>query len=213
MYRCAEQRSELTSDTRGAKVDELHLTPLALIDRIAALVPPSRTQRHRYFGVLAPHSSLRCAVTAMAQGAPVPPAAAQAESASTGEDAGAPGVAPPGTVLPIQAEPAQPVPSKRPAHAMWAVLIARIYEVFLLLCPMCGGQMRLIAFITHSADIQRILNHIGVDSEPPRITPAHGPPLRQGCDAQEHDGVQAEPDWDLASQPAPDYEVDQRINW
>jgi hypothetical protein len=28
------------------------------------------------------------------------------------------------------------------------VLIARIYEVFPLLCPMCGGQMRLIAFIT-----------------------------------------------------------------
>ncbi|MBK9574081.1 MAG: transposase, partial [Rhodoferax sp.] len=31
----------------------LHLTPLELIDRIAALVPPPRTHRHRYFGVLA----------------------------------------------------------------------------------------------------------------------------------------------------------------
>jgi hypothetical protein len=27
------------------------------------------------------------------------------------------------------------------------------------------------------------------------------------------DGVQIEPDWDLAAQPAPDFEVDQRINW
>jgi hypothetical protein len=27
------------------------------------------------------------------------------------------------------------------------------------------------------------------------------------------DGVHIEPDWDLAEQPAPDYEVDQRINW
>ena len=35
----AKQRSEPTSDKRGAKVDELHLTPLELIDRIAALVP------------------------------------------------------------------------------------------------------------------------------------------------------------------------------
>jgi hypothetical protein len=25
--------------------------------------------------------------------------------------------------------------------------------------------------------------------------------------------LQAEPDWDLAAQAAPDYEVDQRINW
>ncbi|HEJ1573308.1 TPA: transposase, partial [Pseudomonas aeruginosa] len=62
VYRCGKQRSEPTSDKRGAKVDELHLTPLELIDRIAALVPPPRTHRHRYFGVLAPNSPLRAAV-------------------------------------------------------------------------------------------------------------------------------------------------------
>ena len=65
-YRCSNQRSEPTSDKRDTKVDELHLTPLELIDRIAALVPPPRTHRHRYFGVLAPNSPLRAAVTAMA---------------------------------------------------------------------------------------------------------------------------------------------------
>jgi len=27
------------------------------------------------------------------------------------------------------------------------------------------------------------------------------------------EGVEVEPDWDLASQAAPDYEVDQRVNW
>jgi len=27
------------------------------------------------------------------------------------------------------------------------------------------------------------------------------------------EGVEVEPDWDLAAQPEPDYEVDQRINW
>jgi hypothetical protein len=52
-------------------VDELHLTPLELIDRIAALVPPPRTHRHRYFGVLAPNSPLRCAV---GDGAQIEPA-------------------------------------------------------------------------------------------------------------------------------------------
>ena len=56
-----------------------------------------------------------------------------------------------------------------------AVLIARIYEVFPLLCPMCGGQMRLIAFITEGTQIRKILEHIGVDSEPPhnRTYPRH----------------------------------------
>ena len=38
-----------------AKVAKLVLTPLALINRFAALVPPPRTHRHRYCGVLAPN--------------------------------------------------------------------------------------------------------------------------------------------------------------
>ncbi|OLP06225.1 hypothetical protein BLL52_2456 [Rhodoferax antarcticus ANT.BR] len=41
--------------------------------------------------------------------------------------------------------------------------------MFPLICPMCGGQMRIIAFTTFttfttfSADIHKILEHIGVD--------------------------------------------------
>ena len=92
-YRCAKRHSEPAGDKRGAKVDELTLTPLELIDRIAALMPPPRTHRHRYFGVLAPNSPLRASVTAMA--APAQQAAVQAEPAT----AGAPGVAPTGNAM------------------------------------------------------------------------------------------------------------------
>ena len=185
---------------------ELHLTPLELIDRIAALVPPPRTHRHRYFGVLAPNSPHRAAVTALA-------ALAQPAAGQTGIGKDVPGVIPQGNVLPPKHEPAPPA-KRSPAHYLWAVLIARIYEVFPLLCPMCGGQMRLIAFITEGTQIRKILDHIGVDSEPPHISPARGPPLWDDCDAQTDEGAQNEPaDWDLAAQPAPDFEVDQRINW
>ncbi|GAB4214531.1 MAG: hypothetical protein Fur007_10900 [Rhodoferax sp.] len=47
------------------------------------------------------------------------------------------------------------------------------------------------------------------------VAPARGPPLWDDCsDAQSDDGAQIEPaDWDMAAQPTPDYEVDQRINW
>jgi hypothetical protein len=31
--------------------------------------------------------------------------------------------------------------------------------------------------------------------------------------AQMGEGVQTEPDWDLAAQPAPDFDADQRVNW
>jgi hypothetical protein len=70
-----------------------------------------------------------------------------------------------------------------------------------------------VGIITHSADIRHILDHIGVESEPPHITPARGPPLWDTSDAQAGEGSQVGPDWDLAVQPAPDCEVDQRIRW
>ena len=208
VYRCAKQRSEPGSDKRGAKVDELHLTPLELIARIAALVPPPRTHRHRYFGVLAPNSPLRAAAVAFA----APMQQATAEPAQPAAGVGVPGVVVAGNAVPPAPEPVAP-PKRSKAHYLWAVLIARIYEVFPLLCPKCGGQMRLIAFITEGTQIRKILDHIGVDSEPPHISPARGPPLWDDCDAQTDEGVHIEPDWDLAAQPAPDYEVDQRISW
>jgi len=73
--------------------------------------------------------------------------------------------------------------------------------------------MRLIAFITQSADIRHILNHIGLESEPPNITAARGPPFWDEFDAHEDEGVQPEPSWDDAAQAAPDFELDQRVNW
>jgi hypothetical protein len=64
---------------------------------------------------------------------------------------------------------------------------------FPLLCPMCGGQRRLIAFITEGAQSRKIPDHIGVNSEPPHIDPARGPPLWDDCsDAQMDDGAQIE---------------------
>ena len=96
-------------------------------------------------------------------------------------------MAPLGGAIPTQPEAAPPKPSK--AHCLWAVLIARIDEVFPLLCPLCGGQMRLIAFITEGSGIRKILEHIGVDTEPPQISPARGPPLWDECDAQMEEGV------------------------
>ena len=105
VYRSAKQHSEPVSKPhykRGAKVDAITLAPLELIERIAALVPPPRTHRHRYFGVLAPNSPHRAAVVSLAQGAVVQPAQVQAEPASSG--VGAPGA---GNAPPTQAEPAQ----------------------------------------------------------------------------------------------------------
>jgi hypothetical protein len=119
-------------------------------------------------------------------------------------------VPPLGHAIPPTPEPAPP--KRSPAHYLWALLIAKIYEVFALVCPICGGQMRLIAFITEGTHIRRILDHIiEVGSESPHISPARGTTLwDDGGDAQVGDGARIETDWDQAAQPAPDFEADQR---
>ena len=33
------------------------------------------------------------------------------------------------------------------------------YEVYSLLCPQCGGRMKIIAFLTYSALADKIINH------------------------------------------------------
>ncbi len=63
-----------------------------------------------------------------------------------------------------------------PSRMLWAQLLARIYEVLPLLCPVCGGEMRIISFITLPSTVQRILLHLDLPHRPPRVSPARGPP-------------------------------------
>jgi hypothetical protein len=60
----------------------------------------------------------------------------------------------------------------------WARLIARVYAADPLLCPRCGGRMKIISFITEPDVIERILRHIG-QWDPPR-----GPPAPEGDDTR-----------------------------
>jgi hypothetical protein len=58
---------------------------------------------------------------------------------------------------------------RSPARYLWAMLLARLYEAFPLRCPVCGSQMRIVAFITESVDVQAILTHLGEPATPPRM--------------------------------------------
>ena len=217
VYHCPKPQS-------GGKQADLVLSPLALIERIAALVPPPRTHRHRYYGVLAPNAPLRAVVTAMAQSGPAQVAVGgQSGTREGGTGEGASGSVLPGNALgggvvaKIVQAPAPEPPRRFPAHYLWAVLIARIYEVFPLVCPLCGGNMRILAFVTEGVQIRRILEHIGVDAQAPPIAPARGPPLWDECDAQGADGAgqgaPIDPDWGESAQTAPDDAPDQRTEW
>jgi hypothetical protein len=83
----------------------------------------------------------------------------------------------------------------------WAKLMARVGEEFPLECPACGGDIRLIAFITEPGPIRKTLSHLGEPLEPPPISPARSPPTDWAELVQVHDDrdiLQASPDELLA---------------
>lgn len=49
-------------------------------------------------------------------------------------------------------------------------------QVVPLLCPACGGEMKIISFITLPTTARRILLHLDLPHRPPRLSPARGPP-------------------------------------
>ncbi len=108
----------------------LMLTPMQWLDRLAALIPPPRRHRHRYVGVLAPNlprrkypwgTPLRDAVTALAQPAEIVIAPTPVES-----------IPPGATPSDEPTEPTEPA-HRQAARYVWALLLARIYEVLPLL--------------------------------------------------------------------------------
>ena len=101
---------------------------------------------------------------------------------------------------------------RSPARYLWAALIARIYEVFPLICLHCGGEMRLIGFVNEGAEIKKILDYIGEPSAPPKISLARGPPLWDTGDAAQIEVFDAGPEWAIERQISPDVQFDQSVN-
>ena len=96
---------------------------------------------------------------------------------------------------------------RRPSVYLWAMLLARIYEVFPLVCSRCGGEVEIIAFITEAPTLRTILTHIGEPTEPPPISPCRGPPAWEMFDQT------AEFDPLDPIDPEVEFEFDQRVNW
>jgi hypothetical protein len=69
-------------------------------------------------------------------------------------------------------------PSDEPSASPWARLLAKIYKVDALRCPVCGDRMRVIAVIHDPDVIERILRHLG-RWDPPRGPPREPPPTER----------------------------------
>jgi len=161
------------------------------LNKLAVLIPPPRRHRHRYHDVLAPNAPLRQAVTAYA-GLPMGDQVVSVNQP------------------PVADEDLTAAGSKMPFYAvsLWAMLIARIYDVFPLVCPQCGGELKIVAFLTEADPIQRILIYTGEPATPPRIAPARAPP-----DWLEADFDQTCLNESEQAEPVPEYEFDQTVSW
>ena len=67
-------------------------------------------------------------------------------------------------------EELRPVPAKG-----WAEMIRKVYEVDPMVCARCGGQMRIIAFLTDYAVVDRIIDHLKLTFVAQRPPPTHLP--------------------------------------
>jgi len=72
---------------------------------------------------------------------------------------------------PLIIEDEQYVPSRG-----WAEMIKKAYEVDPLICPSCGGQMRIIAFIEDHNAIDRIIRYLKLTFAAERPSPPQAQP-------------------------------------
>ncbi len=126
-------------------LSHLLLSPMELLEKRAALVPPPRLHLLRYHGVLAPRARDRGRIV---------PAQPVAEPSAADGDTSAPPCA---------------------HRLGWAALLARVFGADLSQCAACGGRLRIIAARTDPTSIRTYLEGVGLPGVPPPKAPPQPP--------------------------------------
>jgi hypothetical protein len=129
----------------------IRMTPLELMEKLAALVPRPRVHLTRFHGVLGPHYKYRKQIVPQK---PVAPTLTMAET---------------------QGEADKP-PTSAAKRISWARLLKRVFGIDVSICAKCNGQIKIIAAIEDPKIIKKILDHLGLASTAPNLHPARGPP-------------------------------------
>jgi hypothetical protein len=168
------------------------MTPVELLARLAAVVPPPRYPLVRYHGVLAPASRWRALVVpkprdgSAACGLAASPQPGGKGRATSGEADDAVVVAPsPGgpvrsvlmrvpLELPEEGEYTAVIPLERWSALMdgrllvrspridWATLLRRTFAEDVLVCPRCRGRLQVLEVVTKPNEAQAMLAALGV---------------------------------------------------
>ena len=131
--------------------------PVELLERLAALTPRPRINLIFYHGVLGPRAAWRSLVVQFG--------ALDGTTDATDSD----------PATDAHPEAADPRPER---NYPWSDLMRRSMGIDVLVCPRCGGRIRLIALIDDPAVIRQVLRHLGLPTEVPEALPARAPPVR-----------------------------------
>jgi hypothetical protein len=118
------------------------MSPLELMQRLAALVPRPRLHLIRFHGVLAPNAKLRAAIVASPAHHATDHAADHAHAHCSA-----------------------------PARMSWARLLERVFDIDIEYCPQCGGSLKIIAAIEDPPVIAKILTHLHLPARAPPRSP------------------------------------------
>ena len=116
---------------------------MELIEKLAALIPLPRFNLFRYSGVLAPNSKLRPLII-------LNPNIGEPDSLVSDQESSLPA-----------------------AKYSWAKLMKRSFNIDMSLCPHCGSdKFGVVAVIEDPDIVSKILDHMGLESRAPPISPA-----------------------------------------
>jgi len=105
-------------------------------------MPPPNKNLIHYYGALAPRSPLRSLLVA-----------------KTAKETG-------------RIQLTEKVDKLKKKASSWAACLARVFEVFPLICPKCKLEMKPVAVILNDKELVRLLTHLGLPAEFPKFMPA-----------------------------------------
>lgn len=145
-------------NTFGSKTHAL-FSPMEFIERIISIIPPPRQNQVTYWGVLGTHHNLRATVVSMKNVPLTGTNSTENVEDQTTEDQ-------------VTATTKATKKPKANAHRRtWAELLKAVFKIDIEKCD-CGGRLRLVSFINNQNIIRKILDHLGLSTDPPELAPS-----------------------------------------
>lgn len=156
-------------------VTALQFDGVTFLRRLAPLIPPPFANLIRYHGTFAPRAKYRDLLPAapISENVTRPETKIRATAAlllkSSSKKKPKDVASPLAALSPLSPEAKERL---RRTHFSWAELLRRVFAIDILLCPKCGGEMQLLAYITETKVVEKILAHLGVPTAPLILAPA-----------------------------------------